>query len=83
MTEAAETATLWEEVRAALTATLITRKRSAFPITISRFRRTYEPGRLRIRSEERTEQTRMGSNPFLSAPVEVLSARGYIVPGTA
>jgi hypothetical protein len=78
--EGGETASLWEEVRAALTATLITRQRRTFPMTISRFRRTYEPRRLRVQSEDRAELSGMGANPFKSVPMSVLATKGYIVP---
>jgi hypothetical protein len=70
---------LWEEVRAALTATRITRDRRAFPITISRFKRVFHPKSLQVQSEERNEQSGMASNPFLSMPILVLSTKGYIV----
>ncbi|MFN2564057.1 MAG: carboxypeptidase-like regulatory domain-containing protein [Gemmatimonadaceae bacterium] len=76
--EGAETAALWEEIRAALTATLITRERRTFPVTISRFRRTFEPTRLQVRHEERSEQSGLASNPFLSVPITALSSNGYI-----
>jgi Carboxypeptidase regulatory-like domain len=78
--EGAETATLWEEIRAALTATLITRERRVFPVTISRFRRAFEPKGLQVRSEERSEQSGLASNPFRSVPISTLSSHGYIVP---
>jgi hypothetical protein len=81
--EGGETATLWEEIRAALTATLITRERRAFPVTISRFRRVFDPKGLQVRSEERSEQSGLTSNPFTSVPIPTLSSEGYIVPDTA
>ena len=77
--EAGETATLWEEIRAALTATLITRQLRVFPITISRFKRTFDPSPLRIRDEERSEQSGVASNPFMSVPIAALSRFGYVV----
>jgi hypothetical protein len=80
LAEGGETASLWEEVRAALTATLITRERRTFLVTISRFRRIYHPKRLQIESEDRTELRGMASNPFMSVPISVLSTKGYIVP---
>lgn len=80
LSEGGETATLWEEVRAALTATLITRERRAFLVTISRFRRVFHPTRLEIQSEDRSEQSGLASNPFTSVPMSVLSSKGYIVP---
>jgi hypothetical protein len=77
--EGGETATLWEEARAALTAALITREQQLFPVTITRFRRTYDPKRLEIQSEDRAEQSGLSSNPFTSVPASVLETKGYIV----
>ena len=79
VTEGAETATLWEEIRAALTATLVTRELRLFPLTISQFRRSYDPKGLRILTEERSEQSGLASNPFMSVPSTALSSAGYIV----
>jgi hypothetical protein len=79
--EGGETASLWEEARAALTAALITRERSLFPVTVARFRRTYHPKRLEIQNEDRTEQSGLASNPFMSVPASVLELKGYIIPG--
>jgi hypothetical protein len=79
VSEGAETATLWEEVRAALTATRLTREGSRFPVTITSFKRTLDPASFEVRAEERTERSGMTSNPFLSAPIASLSAHGYII----
>jgi hypothetical protein len=77
--EGAETATLWEEVRAALTATGITREAGSSPITITSFRRTLDPASFEVRTEERSERRGMSTNPFSSAPLASLSDQGYIV----
>jgi hypothetical protein len=78
--EGEETATLWEEARAALTATLITRQQHGYLMTVSRFRRTYHPRRLEVQSEERAEVSGMASDPFRSVPMSVLETKGYVVP---
>jgi hypothetical protein len=51
--ESAETATLWEEVRAALTATRLSREGHGFPVTITSFKRTLDPTTFDVRTEER------------------------------
>jgi hypothetical protein len=75
----AETATLWEEVRAALTATRLTSEARRFPVTITSFTRVLHPLTFEVRSEDRREQSGVTSNPFMSAPLASLSAQGYIV----
>jgi hypothetical protein len=78
--EAVETATLWEEVRAALTATRISREVHSAPVTLTSFRRTLDPTTFEVRAEERSERHGMtSSNPFFSAPAASLSAHGYVV----
>jgi hypothetical protein len=78
LAEGGETATLWQEVRAALTATLITREQRRFPVRISRFRRRFDPKRLQVLGEERSELSGLASNPFTSVPIATLSSHGYI-----
>ncbi len=77
--EGAETATLWEEVRAALTATRLTREGRGFPVTITAFKRTLDPATFQVRAEERSERSGVTARPFMSAPLAALSAHGYIV----
>jgi protocatechuate 3,4-dioxygenase beta subunit len=79
VSQGAETATLWEEVRAALTATRLTREARGFPVTITSFKRTLDPASFEVRAEERSERSGVTSNPFMSAPLASLSAHGYIV----
>jgi hypothetical protein len=79
VSEGAETATLWEEVRAALTATRLTRERSGFPVTIVSFTRTLDPKTFEVRAEERSERNAVTSNPFRSLPLASLSAHGYVI----
>jgi hypothetical protein len=57
VSEGAETATLWEEVRAALMATRLTREARSFPTTITSVKRTLDPTSFQVRSEERKERS--------------------------
>ena len=77
--DGAETATLWEEVRAALIATRLTREGRAVPVTIASFKRTLDPASFEIRAEERTERSGVTSNPFVSVPLASLATHGYVV----
>jgi protocatechuate 3,4-dioxygenase beta subunit len=79
MTEGAETATLWQEVRAALIATRLTREGRGFPVTIASFKRTLDPTNFQVRAEERSERSGVTANPFVSVPLASLSAHGYVV----
>jgi Carboxypeptidase regulatory-like domain len=79
VSEGAETATLWEEVRAALTATRLTRDGPGFPVTVVSFRRTLDPRSFEVRTEERSERSGVTSNPFTSLPLASLSAHGYVI----
>jgi hypothetical protein len=79
VTQGAETATLWEEVRAALTAARLSNETGRSPVTITSFRRTLDPVTFEVRAEQRTERHGMTSNPFWSAALASLSAHGYIV----
>jgi carboxypeptidase family protein len=77
--EGAETATLWEEVRAALTATRLTREARTFAVTITSFKRTLDPANFEVRAEERSERSGVTSKPFMTASLASLSAQGYII----
>jgi hypothetical protein len=78
--EAAETATLWDEVRAALTAARITRQTARVNVTVTNFKRTLDPRSYVVRHEERSERHGVTSNPFHTVPAASLSAHGYIIP---
>ncbi len=78
--EGVETATLWEEVRAALTAARISRQSHAAPVTITNFTRTLDPRTFEVRAEERSERTGVTANPFESESLASLSQHGYVVP---
>lgn len=73
------TASLWEDARAALTATVLTSKT---PITglITRFTRDRDPGDGRILVSDHKSASGDIGNPFVSIPVELLSKEGYVVP---
>jgi hypothetical protein len=77
--EGAETATLWEEVRAALLAARITREDRRTHVTVTSFTRTLDPKSFEVQSEERSERSGVSANPFSSVPIESLSKDGYVV----
>ena len=75
----ARTAALWEDARAALTATVLTSRK---PISgmITRFTRERSPGDGRVLSADHQNAHGDISRPFVSIPVEKLSREGYVVP---
>ena len=76
--EDAHTAALWEDARAALTATILTARRP--PVgTLTRFERSLDPGSRRVLHDERKEAHGNVSRPFVSIPVDQLSREGYAV----
>jgi hypothetical protein len=74
----ARTATLWENARAALTATVLTSRK---PISgmITRFTRERDPEDGRILNSDHQNAHGNVSRPFVSIPVELLSREGYAV----
>lgn len=74
----ARTASLWEDARAALTATVLTSRR---PISglITRFTRDRDPDDERILESDHQNVHGDVSRPFVSIPVEQLSREGYVV----
>ena len=72
------TATLWEDARAALTATVLTARR---PIagTVTRFTRDLAPENGRVLSSDHQNVHGDISRPFASIPVAELSRGGYVV----
>jgi hypothetical protein len=74
----AHTAALWEDARAALTATVLTSRK---PISgmITRFTRERSPDDGRVLSADHTNAHGDISRPFVSIPVEQLSREGYVV----
>jgi hypothetical protein len=75
----ARTAMLWENARAALTATVLTSRR---PISgmITRFARERDPDDGRILNSDHENAHGNISRPFVSIPVDRLSREGYVVP---
>jgi hypothetical protein len=73
------TATLWENARAALTATVLTSRK---PISgmITRFTRERDPGDGRVLNSDHQNAHGNISRPFVSIPVDRLSHEGYVVP---
>jgi hypothetical protein len=74
----ARTAALWEDARAALTATVLT-KRKEISGTITRFTRDVTPESGRVLSADHQNSHGDISRPFVSVPVERLSRNGYVV----
>lgn len=74
-----EMAAIWEDARAALMATRLTRHDARFIAKIVRFRRMLDPSSMNVQSEDRQEQTGVTLTPFKSAATGDLSRRGYVV----
>jgi hypothetical protein len=74
----ARTAALWEDARAALTATVLT-KRKQISGTITRFTRDLAPDNGRVLNADHQNSHGDISRPFVSVPVERLSREGYVV----
>lgn len=75
-----QTAALWEDARAALTAAVITRKLSegTSSDTVVRFQRKLDPTTWRVLYETRRNVSVAMERPFRSLPAEVLSVGGYV-----
>ena len=76
--DGAATAALWEDVRAALTATRLTQEDGSAQATIVRYTRTLDPRSLRVRAEQRHERKIVTGMPFSSVPAAQLSREGYV-----
>ena len=72
------TAALWEDARAALTATILTARRPLSGTT-TRFVRELAPETDRVLRDERHNSHGAVSRPFVSIPVAQLSREGYVV----
>ncbi|HEU4585054.1 MAG TPA: carboxypeptidase-like regulatory domain-containing protein [Gemmatimonadaceae bacterium] len=75
----ARTATLWENARAALTATVLTSRKPIFGM-ITRFTRDRDLDDGRILNSDHQSARGSITRPFVSIPVEQLSREGYVVP---
>lgn len=70
-------AALWEEARAALAASELSRRERRYRATIVRYRRLLTPGTLRVRHESREQQQAVTERPFFSISAESLATMGY------
>ncbi len=77
-TGAEYTATLWEEVRNALSITALTESTGGIGATLELFQRERLPSRAVPRREQRQRVTGAWKQPFVSAPAESLAAHGYV-----
>ena len=73
----ARIAALWEEARAALTASDLSLRERRFRATITRYHRTLEPRSLRIRSETNEVRRGVTERAFSSIHPESLATNGY------
>lgn len=69
---------LWEEARAALSATRISLRERLFRGTISRYVRQLDPRSRRVLSEEGREIQGVVDQPFRAVDADSLSAQGYV-----
>jgi len=74
----ARTAALWEDARAALTASVITRSLTVGDDSVTRFQRKLDVNTWKVLSESRQKLSASIDHPFKSLPAEVLSVGGYI-----
>jgi carboxypeptidase family protein len=74
----ARTAALWEDARAALTATVLTRTLTAGNDSVVRFERKLDVNTWRVLYETRRKMSASIDHPFRSLPAEVLSVGGYV-----
>jgi len=72
-------AELWEDTRAALTATRVTLEQHPFTATAVRYTRQLDPGTLKVRNEERNEQFGLIAAPFSSVSSDELQRNGYVI----
>jgi hypothetical protein len=74
----AETATLWEEARKALNATAYAERAGIVRYDVLRWTRDTDARSGRVLHDERRTITSTAERPFVSAPAEELSRRGYV-----
>ena len=73
-------ADLWEDTRAALTATRVTLEQHNFSATVVRYTRQLDPGNLSVRHENRSEEFgRISTQTFSSASSDELHRNGYVI----
>jgi hypothetical protein len=76
--EGRRVAALWDEARAALTATRLSVRDRLFRATIVRYTRTLTPGALRVIGEDLSTRRGVTEQPFVSLAAQRLSAGGYV-----
>ena len=74
-------AALWEEARAALTATRLSLRDRLFRATMVRYVRDLRPNGLRVIREQQTTRHGVTERPFASLAADRLSAEGYMQIG--
>jgi hypothetical protein len=74
----AKTAALWEDARAALTASVITRSLTVGDDSVMRFERKLDVNSWKVLYESRRKVSTSMDHPFKSLPAEVLSVGGYV-----
>ena len=74
----AKTAALWEDARAALTASVITRSLTVGDDSVTRFERKLDVNSWKVLYESRRKVSASMDHPFKSLPAEVLSVGGYV-----
>ena len=74
----ARTAALWEEARAALTATVVSQTLKATNDSVIRYQRKLDVNTWRVLYEDRRRVSVSTDRPFRSLPAEVLSVGGYV-----
>ncbi|HEX5074558.1 MAG TPA: carboxypeptidase regulatory-like domain-containing protein [Gemmatimonadaceae bacterium] len=74
----AKTAALWEDARAALTASVITRSLTVGNDSVMHFTRKLDVNSWKVLAESRQKLSASIDHPFKSLPAEVLSVGGYI-----
>lgn len=77
--EGRDVALLWEDARAALTATILTQNQRRFLGKVVRFNRRRSPRSMRVVFEERDERSGVLATPFASVPADQLSREGYVL----
>ncbi|MEO6445047.1 MAG: carboxypeptidase-like regulatory domain-containing protein [Gemmatimonadaceae bacterium] len=75
--ESARIASLWDEVRTALSASQISARDRLARTTVTRYARTLQPRTMRVRTHEQNSRTGVASQPFVSIDPDTLSSRGF------
>lgn len=75
--EGTRVASLWDEVRTALSASQISVRDRLFRATVTRYARTLHPRTFRVTGEERSSRAGISERPFVSIDPDTLSRRGF------